>query len=80
MADMVKHIEYVKGLVGVAHVGIGSDLRGMSSYTEGFGDEANFRAIAEALAAVGYTDEEVGAVMGGNFMRVWQRAVELGGR
>jgi len=80
MADMVKHIEYVKGLVGVAHVGIGSDLRGMSSYTEGFGDEANFRAIAEALAAAGYTDEEVGAVMGGNFMRVWQRAVELGGR
>jgi membrane dipeptidase len=72
MEDMVRHIDYVKNLVGIDHVSIGSDLRGMSSYTEGFGEEANFLAIAEALIGHGYTDEEVGKVMGDNFMRVWK--------
>ena len=78
MADMVQRIDYVKRLVGVDHVGIGSDLRGMSRYTAGFGEDANFRAIAEGLLAAGYTDDEVGKVMGGNFMRVWQQVVEAG--
>ena len=72
MADLVEHIDHVKQLVGVDHASIGSDLRGMSSYTEGFGEEANFLAIAEALLDHGYSDEEVGKVMGGNFMRVWK--------
>ncbi len=70
--DMVRNIDYVKTLVGIDHVGIGSDLRGMSSYTEGFGEEAHFEAIAGALLAHGYTDEEVGKVMGGNFFRLWK--------
>jgi membrane dipeptidase len=76
MADMVRHIDYVRRLVGINHVGIGSDLRGMSAYTNGFGEEANFRAIAEALFAAGYTDDEAGKVMGGNFMRVWEQALK----
>jgi len=73
MDDMVRDIDYVKRLVGIDHVGIGSDLRGVASYTTGFGDEANFQAIADALLAFGYTDDDVGKVMGGNFFRVWQR-------
>ncbi|UCC83571.1 MAG: membrane dipeptidase [Gemmatimonadota bacterium] len=76
MDDMVRHIDYVKELVGIDHVGIGSDLRGMSRYTEPFGSEADFRAIAAALLKHGYTDEEVGKIMGGNFFRVWQQVTE----
>ncbi len=75
MSDMVRHIDHVKNLVGVDHVCIGSDLRGMSSYTEGFGKEADFTAIAGALLDYGYSDEEVGKVMGGNFFRLWKEVV-----
>ena len=80
MADMVRHIDYVRRLAGVDHVGVGSDLRGMSRYTAGFGEDANFRAIAEGLVGAGYTDEEVGKVMGGNFMRVWRRVLDVAGQ
>lgn len=76
MADMVRHIDHVRRVAGIDHVGIGSDLRGMSSYTKEFGEEANFRAIAEGLLAAGFGDEEVGQVMGGNFMRVWAAVLE----
>ena len=73
MPDMIRHIDHVKNLVGVDHVGIGSDLRGMSSYTEGFGSEGEFLSIVLGLLDHGYSDEEVGKVMGGNFFRVWER-------
>jgi len=75
MAVMVQHIDHVKKLVGIDHVAIASDLRGMS-YLPAFGEEANFRAIAEGLMDAGYSDEEIGKVMGGNFFRLWQQVVK----
>lgn len=69
--EMVDYMEHVIRIGGIDHVGIGSDLRGISTYVEGFGEEANFHAIALELIARGYNDEEVGKVMGGNFFRVW---------
>jgi membrane dipeptidase len=69
---MVRHIDYVRGLVGVDHIGIGSDLRGMSHYSAGFGEEAHFEAIAAALTEAGYGAEDVAKIMGGNFVRVWR--------
>ncbi len=77
--EMVRHIDHVKRLVGIDHVGIGSDLRGMS-YLEAFGEEANFRAIVEGLMDAGYSDDEVGKVMGGNFFRVWEQVAGGPGR
>jgi membrane dipeptidase len=72
MAGMVRHIDHVKKLVGVDHIAIGSDLRGMQYLSE-FGEEANFRAIAEGLIDAGYSDDEIGRIMGGNFFRIWQQ-------
>ena len=43
------------------------------SYIDAFGDEANFRAIIDGLLDFGYTDDEVGKTMGGNFFRLWQQ-------
>jgi len=68
----VDHIDYVKTLVGVDHVGIGSDLRGMSKYTAGFDEDARFDAIAEELQARGYSPGDIEKVMGENFIRVWR--------
>ncbi len=71
VAEMVDYMEHVIRIGGIDHVGIGSDLRGVSSYVKGFGEEANFHAIAIELLNRGYNDEDVGKVMGGNFFRVW---------
>jgi len=68
---MVDHIEHVIRVGGIDHVGIGSDLRGVSRYSEGFGDDANFGAVASELLKRGHSDVDVGKVLGGNFFRVW---------
>lgn len=72
MEDLVRHVEHVREIAGIDHIAIGSDLRGVSGYTEGFGEDADFGAIAAALLAEGYSEEDVGKVMGGNFFRVWE--------
>ena len=69
---MVDYIEHVIKIGGIDHVGIGSDLRGISRYVVGFDEEARFHAIASELLNREYSAEDVGKVMGGNFFRVWQ--------
>lgn len=71
VAEMVDYMEHVIRVGGIDHVGIGSDHRGVSSYAKGFDEQANFHAIATELLNRGYSDEDVGKVMGGNFFRVW---------
>jgi membrane dipeptidase len=75
MEEYMSHLDSVANLVGVDHISIGSDLRGVPSYTEGFGDEGNYHAIAAALLERGYSDEDVGKIMGGNFFRVWREVL-----
>lgn len=72
VAEMVDYMEHVIRVGGIDHVGIGSDLRGISSYVTGFDDTANFHAIASEFLDRGYSDEDVGKIMGGNFFRLWQ--------
>ncbi len=77
VADMARHARHVATLMGTAeNVGIGSDLRGMSSYSEGFGEEADFLGIAEAFREAGFTADEVDGILGGNFERVWTEVTE----
>ncbi|WP_187276896.1 dipeptidase [Phyllobacterium endophyticum] len=82
LSDLLRHCDHVRSLVGIDHLGIGSDLlRNMvgasqPEYMAEFGVEANFRAIADGLLTHGYSAEEVGKVMGGNFFRVWEQVGE----
>ena len=72
VSDMARHARPGASVGGARSLGIGSDLRGMSAYSEGFGDEANFEAIAEAMAEAGFDSEEVQGILGANFERVWR--------
>jgi microsomal dipeptidase-like Zn-dependent dipeptidase len=60
-------IAHVRDLVGIDHVGLGSDFDG--AVTTGF-DAAHVAAVAQALLDRGFTPAEVRAVMGGNVLRV----------
>lgn len=72
VAFLVDLIEHAIAVAGTDHVGIGSDLRGVSRYAAGFDETAEFRAIARELLDRGHDDDTVGKIMGGNFFRVWQ--------
>jgi membrane dipeptidase len=64
---VVDAIAHVRDLVGIDHVGLGSDFDG--AVTTGF-DVSQLVVVTQALKDRGFTDEEVAKVMGGNVLRV----------
>lgn len=66
-ADVAKAIAYVRDLVGIDHVGLGSDFDG--AVTTGF-DASRVAAITQALLDRGFSDDDIRKVMGGNVVRV----------
>jgi membrane dipeptidase len=72
--DLVDHIDYVKSLVGVDYVGIGSDFDGGGGLRD-CADVSQFPNITLELLRRGYTETEIQKIWGGNLLRVF-RAVE----
>jgi membrane dipeptidase len=73
--DAMAHFQHVIGLVGVAHVGIGSDFDGVGdSLPEGLKDVSHYPNLVEKFLEAGYSTEDIAAILGGNLMRVWRAA------
>lgn len=70
VADCVDHIDYVKNLVGIDFVGIGSDFDGGGGLAD-CQDVSQFPNITAEMVKRGYTEEEIQKVWGGNFFRVF---------
>jgi microsomal dipeptidase-like Zn-dependent dipeptidase len=66
-AAVAAAIAHVRDLVGIDHVGLGSDFDG--AVTTGF-DTAGLVNVTQALVDRGFTDEEIAKVMGGNLLRL----------
>ncbi len=66
-ASIARAIKHVRDLVGIDHVGLGSDYDGAT--TVAF-DTSRLDLITQALIDAGFSDEEIAKVMGGNVVRV----------
>jgi membrane dipeptidase len=74
LADVADHIEHVRDVAGIGHVGIGSDFDGISSTPVGLEDVSTFPALLEELSRRGWTEEELRKVAGENLLRAWRDA------
>jgi membrane dipeptidase len=74
--QVADHVEHVIGLVGVAHVGLGSDFDGVGdSLPTGLRDVSQYPNLVRELLARGHGRADIEKILGGNALRVWQ-AVE----
>lgn len=71
--DVINHIDYIKNLVGIDYVAIGSDFDGIGVTPVGLEDVSKFPALTEALFNKGYSREDVEKILFKNFMRVFQQ-------
>ena len=67
---IVDHIDHVVGLVGIDHVGLGSDFDGIAVTPDGMEDVSCFSKIFEEMRLRGYSEADIEKVAGGNFFRV----------
>jgi membrane dipeptidase len=67
--DVADHIEHVRDVAGVDHVGIGSDYWGMPDMPVGLEDVSGFPRLFAVLIQRGWSDEDLRKLAGENFLR-----------
>jgi membrane dipeptidase len=68
---LLDHIDHIVNLIGVDHVGMGSDFDGISSTPQQLDDVTGYPLITKGLLARGYSKKEVRKILGGNFIRLF---------
>ena len=71
VSDVADHIEHVIELVGIDHVGIGSDFDGISSAPTGLEDVSTYPNLIEELLRRGLSEPDIRKICGENLLRVW---------
>jgi membrane dipeptidase len=71
--SVLDHIDHVVKLIGIDHVGIGSDYDGVGdSLPTDLKDVSTYPNLIQGLLNRGYSDAHIIQVLSGNFMRVWK--------
>ena len=70
LASVVDHIDHIVKLVGVNHVGCGSDFDGITATPGGLSDVSELPNLTAELLGRGYSEEDVTKILGGNVLRV----------
>jgi microsomal dipeptidase-like Zn-dependent dipeptidase len=73
LTDFVDHIDYVVKLIGIDHVGIGTDFDGGGG-VPGFNDATEAMNVTVELVRRGYSEDDIAKIWGGNLLRVWREA------
>jgi membrane dipeptidase len=76
VSDVVDHIDHIVRVAGIDHVGIGTDFDGGAGL-EGCYDVSELGNITVELVRRGYLEEQIRKIWGGNFMRVFRKAIEV---
>ncbi|WP_228833280.1 dipeptidase [Nocardia brasiliensis] len=72
--DFARHAMHIAELVGVEHLAIGTDKNGVPDYADGYCASTDFANLAAALLRIGFADDDVAAILGGNAHRVLTHA------
>jgi membrane dipeptidase len=72
VARVVDHIDYIVRLVGVDHVGIGSDFDGIQAVPHDLATVADFPNLTAELLKRGYNESNISKILGGNMLRVME--------
>jgi membrane dipeptidase len=77
LSDVADHIDYVRKVAGIEHVGIGSDFEGFDGAPDGLEDVSCYPALLAELMRRGYTREEIKKVAGLNLLRVFREVEKV---
>jgi membrane dipeptidase len=74
LTQVADHIEHVRQVAGVEHVGLGGDFDGTDEVTVGLEDVSTYPALFAELLRRGWTEPDCAALAGGNLLRALRAA------
>ncbi len=77
LPELVDHIDHIVDLVGIDHIGLGSDYDGVTGLPEGLEDASTYPNLIAELLRRDYSEEDIAKILGGNALRVWQKVEEV---
>jgi membrane dipeptidase len=75
VSRIVDHIDHIVKLVGIDHVGIGSDFDGIQAVPADLSSVADLPNLTKELLRRGYSESDVDKILGGNMLRVMEEVV-----
>ena len=69
---LIDHLDYIVKLIGVDHVGLGSDFDGVNSLPQQLDDVTTMPLVTKELLARGYSKKDIRKILGANFLRVFK--------
>jgi membrane dipeptidase len=77
LAQVADHIEHIREVAGVGHIGLGGDFDGTPDVTVGLEDVSTYPALFAELLARGWTEPDCAALAGGNLLRALRAAEQF---
>jgi len=71
VSALLDHLDYIVKLIGVDHVGLGSDFDGIEAPPRELNGVEDYPLITKALVERGYSKSDIKKILGGNFLRVF---------
>ena len=82
LSDVADHIEYVRDVAGIDHVGLGADYDGMEPDPPpvGLEDVSKYPALLAELSRRGWSEDALAKLAGRNVLRAWAEAEDAASR
>jgi membrane dipeptidase len=74
LIQVADHIDHIKAVAGIDHIGLGSDFDGITSVVVGLEDVSTYPQLIRELLRRGYTDDDIKKIAGRNILRVLRQA------
>ncbi len=78
--QVADHIDHIRKVAGIDHIGLGGDFDGITAVVQGLEDVSKYPDLTAELLRRGYSDEDVKKVLGLNALRAWRQAEQAAAR
>ena len=77
LSQVADHIDHVRKVAGIDHIGLGGDFDGITTVIQGLEDVSKYPDLTAELIRRGYTDDDIKKILGQNILRVMRRAEQV---
>ena len=80
LTQVADHIDHIRKVAGIDHIGLGGDFDGITSVVQGLENVSTYPALMAELSKRGYSDDDIAKITSRNILRVMRAAEAVAAR